>query len=78
MMFQKGNMAFFIAFILIGALLGSALGSLLVNMVPSLAFLTKNLTKPVGFTFDVITFGLNINLFSIIGIILGIVLFRKV
>jgi len=78
MMFQKGNMGYFIAFILIGALLGSALGALLVNLVPSLAFLTKNLTKPVGFTFDVITFGLNLNLFSILGIILGIFLFKKV
>ncbi|HOO71645.1 MAG TPA: hypothetical protein PK926_07775 [Spirochaetota bacterium] len=78
MTFQRGNIGFFFLFIIIGAVLGSALGSLIVNFVPSLSVIVKNLTGPVGFNLEIISFTLKLNLSAIIGLVLGIVIFRTI
>ncbi len=78
MTFDRSNSWYFIAFLIIGAILGSALGALLVKAVPALSIITHNLTGPVGFNLEVVSFALKINLSSIAGMILGIILFRKV
>lgn len=78
MTFDRANTWYFIAFLLIGAILGSALGALLVKAVPALKVITTNLTGPVGFNLEVVSFSLKISLSSIFGMILGIILFRKV
>ena len=78
MIFERGNFGYFIAFILIGGILGSALGTLAAHAVPALSFVKTSLTGAVGFNLEIIQFGLNLNLSSIVGIVLGIVLFKKI
>ena len=78
MSFDRSNIWYFIAFIIVGAILGSAIGTLLVHLFPGLTILTANLTGAIGFSLEIISFSLKINLASIIGIIAGIILFRKI
>ena len=78
MTFTKGNLGFFLAFLIIGGILGSAIGTLIVKIFPSLSVITKSLTGPIGFSLEIIRFSLRLNLMSIIGIITGVFIFRKV
>lgn len=78
MTFQGGNIAYFFCFMVIGAVLGSALGTLIVKVFPALSVITDNLTGPIGFNLEIISFSLKLNLSAIAGLILGIVIFRKV
>lgn len=78
MEFSRSNTGYFIAFMLLGGVLGSALGTLVVKFFPAAGFITSNLTGPVGFNLEIISFSLRLNLASIIGIVAGIVLFRRI
>jgi len=78
MVFGRGNTGFFIAFLLIGAICGSALGNLIVGFLPQLKFLNSNLTGPIGISLEIITFSIKLNLASIIGLIAGIFIFRRI
>ncbi len=78
MVFGKGNTGFFIAFLLIGAICGSALGTFLVGFAPGLKILTTPLTGSIGINLEIITFSIKLNLASIIGLIAGIIIFRKI
>ena len=78
MTFEKSNMGYFIAFMLIGALLGSALGTLLARFIPALSVIKESLTGPVGFNLEIIQFHIKINLAAIIGLLAGILIYRKV
>jgi hypothetical protein len=78
MTFKRGHIGFFIAFIIIGAILGAVIGVLLVGIFPGLSPLIKNLTGPIGFNLEVISFHINLSLSAIIGIIAGIILYIKV
>ena len=78
MTFDRSNTWYFIAFILIGAILGSALGSLIVKFIPAFSIITQNLTGPIGFNLEIISFSLKLNLSAIVGLVFGIFLFRKV
>ncbi|MDR3237313.1 MAG: hypothetical protein LBT84_02290 [Spirochaetia bacterium] len=78
MNFEKSNIWYFLAFIIIGAILGSALGTLLVRIFPGLSVITVSLTGPVGFSLEIISFSLKINLSAIAGLLAGVVLFRKI
>jgi hypothetical protein len=78
MTFEKGNFVFFIAFILIGAILGSALGTFLSDFFPVLSIIKKSLTGPIGFNLDIISLHFNLNISSIVGIILAVIIFRKI
>jgi hypothetical protein len=78
MSFDRSNIWFFMAFMLIGAILGSALGTLLVRLAPGLSILTSSLTGPIGFSFEIISFSLKMNLAAIIGLVFGIIVFRKI
>jgi hypothetical protein len=78
MTFEKGNIGYFLAFVLIGAILGSAIGTLLVNVIPALSILNRNLTGPIGFNLEIISFQIKLNLSSIIGIVSGIIIFKKI
>ncbi|MGH4125920.1 MAG: DUF4321 domain-containing protein [Clostridium sp.] len=81
---EKRN-SYFIFFMLIGAISGSLIGELLGNNLGALAFLkstyTIGMNKPMLIDLKVlaITFGINfnINIMSIIGIVLAIILYRK-
>lgn len=77
MTFDRGNTGFFIAFIVVGGILGSALGILAAKIVPALSILRENLTAPIGFNLEVLSFSLKLNIGSVAGMIAGIVLFRK-
>ena len=76
---------YFIFFILIGAISGSFIGGLLGDNVSALKFLkstyTIGMNTPMLIDFKVlaVTFGINfnINIMSIIGVILAIILYRK-
>lgn len=78
MTFAKGNLGFFLAFILIGGILGSALGSLASKFIPPFASINANLTGPLSLNLEIISFGVRLNLSSIVGIIAGFLIFRKV
>ncbi len=78
MTFARGNLGFFIMFLLLGGILGSALGTLIVKMVPSLAILHTNLTGPVSVNLEIVSFGIRLNLSAIVGMIAGVLIFRKV
>lgn len=81
---EKRN-SYFIFFILIGAISGTFIGELLGNNVGVLKFLkstyTIGMSNPMLIDLKVlaITFGINfnINIMSIIGIVLAIILYRK-
>jgi hypothetical protein len=78
MTFERSNITYLIAFMLIGAILGSALGTLLAGLVPELSIMQKSLTGPVGFSLEIISVTIKINLSSIIGLVIGLLIFRKV
>lgn len=78
MVFERSNTGYFIAFVLLGAVLGSALGNLIVKFIPALKEITTSLTGPIGFNLEIITFSIKLNFASIVGLILGIFVFRKV
>ncbi len=76
---------YFIFFILIGAISGSLIGELLGDNIDALRFLKNTYTIGMGtpmlidFKVLAVTFGINfnINIMSIIGIVLAIILYRK-
>ncbi len=78
MVFNRGNTGYFIAFMLLGAILGSATGNLVVKFFPAMKFITSNLTSPIGFNLEILSFSLRLNLASIIGLISGIIIFRRI
>ena len=78
MRLERASLPFLILFLLLGAVLCSALGVLIVKFIPQLGIITQNLTAPVGFNLEVISFSLNLNLCAIIGLILGFIVFKKV
>jgi len=78
MVFERSNTGYFFAFIILGAVLGSALGNLIVKFIPALKEITTSLTGPIGFNLEIITFSIKLNFASIAGLILGILIFRKV
>lgn len=78
MTFEKGHFAYFVAFIITGAILGTVIGVLLAGIFPGFSPIIKNLTGPIGFNLEVISFHINLSLSAIIGTIAGIVLFIKV
>ena len=81
---EKRNQ-YFIFFILIGAISGSLIGELLGDNINALKFLKSTYSIGMGnpMLIDLkvlaVTFGINfnINIMSIIGIILAIILYRK-
>lgn len=81
---EKRN-SYFIFFILIGAISGSLIGELIGSNIGALDFLkstyTIGMSNPMLIDLKVltITFGINfnINIMSIIGIVLAIILYRK-
>jgi hypothetical protein len=78
MTFEKSNFGYLLTFMLVGAILGSALGTLVAGFVPALSVIQKSLTGPIGFNLEIISFSIKINLSSIVGIVLGVLAFRKV
>jgi len=78
MTFSRGNTGYFIAFMIVGAILGAALGSLLASLFPSLSVINRNLTGPIGFSLEIISFTIRLNLSAIAGLVIGILIFRKV
>ncbi|MBN2158919.1 MAG: hypothetical protein JW807_05950 [Spirochaetes bacterium] len=78
MRFEKNNLGYLIAFMLVGAILGSALGTLLAGFVPALSVIQNSLTGPIGFNLEIISFSIKINLSSIVGIVVGTLVFMKV
>ena len=78
MTFERSNFKFFLAFILIGAILGSALGSLIARVFPAVSIINDNLTGPIGFNLEVISFSITLSLSAIIGLVSGAIIFRKV
>ncbi len=78
MVFERSNTGYFIAFIILGAILGSAMGNLIVKFIPALKEITTSLTGSIGFNLEIITFSIKLNFASIVGLILGILIFRKV
>jgi hypothetical protein len=78
MIFDRANFGYFTAFIIVGGILGSALGTFAAHAMPALSFLKTSLTGAVGFNLEIIQFSLNLNLASIVGIVLGIFVFKKI
>jgi archaellum component FlaG (FlaF/FlaG flagellin family) len=78
MTFAKGNLGFFLAFLLIGGILGSALGTLVVRLVPALQAINTGLTGPISLNLEIISFGVRLNLSAIAGMVVGVLIFRKV
>jgi hypothetical protein len=78
MTFEKSNIGYLLTFMLVGAILGSALGTLIAGFVPALSVIQKSLTGPIGFNLEIISFSIKINLSSMVGIVLGVLAFRKV
>ena len=75
---DRTNFMYLIAFMIVGAILGSALGTLIAGFFPNLSVITKNLTGPIGFSLEVISFNLRLNLSGIIGLMLGAMIYRRI
>jgi hypothetical protein len=78
MTFERNNLGYLLTFMLVGAILGSALGTLIAGYVPALSVLQKSLTGPIGLNLEIISFNIRINLSSIVGLVLGVLIYRKV
>ncbi len=78
MTFAKGNLGFFLAFLLIGGILGSALGTLVVRLFPALQVINASLTGPISLNLEIVSFGVKLNLSAIAGMIVGVLIFRRV
>jgi len=78
MTFERENIGYFLAFMLIGGILGSAIGTLFAKLLPSLSIIKSNLTGPLGFNLEIVSFSIRLNIAAIIGLITGIVIFKKV
>lgn len=78
MTFEKQNIGYLLAFMLVGAILGSALGALVAGLFPVMAVIQKSLTGPIGFNLEIVSFSVRLNLSSIVGLLLGVLVFRKV
>ena len=78
MRIERQNFAFLVLFLLVGAILCSALGVLIVKLIPQASIITESLTGPIGFSLEIMSFGLSLNLCAIIGLILGFIVFKKV
>ena len=78
MTFEKKNTGYLISFIIIGAILGSAIGTFISGIFPGIAIITKSLTGPIGFNLEIISFSIKINLSSIAGLVIGLLIFMKV
>lgn len=77
MTFERAHIGYFIAFVIVGGLLGSALAVLVAKIFPALSILKENLTAPVGFNLEVLAFSIKVNAGTLLGIIAGILFFRK-
>jgi len=78
MTFERHNIGYLIAFMLVGAVLGSAVGALIAGLVPAAAIIQKSLTGPIGFNLEIISFSVKINLSGIVGIVIGVAVFKWV
>ena len=78
MTFSRGNLGFFITFLLIGGVLGAALGTLVAKLVPALAVVNTNLTGQLSLNLEIVSLGFRVNLASIFGMVIGVLIFRKV
>jgi len=78
MTFERNNLGYLLTFMLVGAILGSALGTLIAGYVPALSVIQKSLTGPIGFNLEIISLHIRINLSSIIGLLVGAVIFRRI
>jgi hypothetical protein len=78
MTFEKQNIGYLLAFMLVGAILGSALGALVARLFPVMAVIQKSLTGPIGFNLEIVSFSVRLNLSSIVGLLAGVLVFRKV
>jgi hypothetical protein len=78
MTFERGNIGFFLAFLVLGGILGSALGALIVKVFPSLSVIKLGLTSSLSFNLEIISFGIRLDLSSIVGLVIGIFVFKKV
>lgn len=78
MTFERNNLGYLLTFMLVGAVLGSALGTLIAGFVPALSVIQKSLTGPIGFNLEIISLHIRINLSSIVGLVIGAVIFRRI
>ena len=78
MIFERSNTGYFIAFMILGAVLGSALGTFIVKFIPQMSVITTSLTGPIGFNLEILSFSMKLNFASIAGLVLGIIIFRKI
>ena len=76
MTFSRDHIGYFIGFVILGGILGIATGSFLVKLIPSLAVINAPLTKPIGFDLELLSLYIRFNISAIIGIIVGILLFK--
>lgn len=77
MTFEKGNIGYLLAFIIVGGILGSAVGLLVAKVFPALSILRENLTAALGFDLEIIRISIRLNVVAVAGIFIGIVLFKK-
>lgn len=78
MTFEKRNIGFFLIFLILGGILGSAIGTLIVKFFPAVSIIKNNLTEPIGFNVEIISFHIKLNLSAIIGLIVGFIIFRRI
>jgi len=78
MVFGRGNLGWFIAFVLIGAVLGTALGGLAGTLTPKLAVLGRNIVPSMGVNLVFMSVQFNINPLTLLGMVGGIFAFIKV
>lgn len=76
MTFSREHIGYFIGFVILGGILGIAVGSFLVKLAPSLAIINASLTKPIGFDLELISFYFRFNISAIVGMIVGVLVFK--
>jgi hypothetical protein len=78
---KKGNSIYFIILILVGSIIGSILGKVFSEYLPILIYGESIGFGPTTIDFNIITltigFSANLTLAGIIGIILAIIIYRK-
>lgn len=78
MRFQRGNFGYLFAFMLTGAILVWGIASLAAVKFPGASVLKKDLFGPIGFSSEILSLSFRLNPALIAGLVLGLLVFRKV
>ncbi|MCK4907720.1 MAG: hypothetical protein KAR07_07825 [Spirochaetes bacterium] len=78
MAFEKRNTGLILLISFIGALIGTILSKLLVLIIPALGPIIKSLSVDLSINLNVLRAGMSFDIVSVIGVVVSLLIFRKI